>query len=257
LENLDRTKSEFISVASHELRTPITVMRGYNEMLLEDPNIKGNPFQAKLVGGIYSGLLRMQDVISSLLDIASIDSRSLELQHEQVSISGLIKLIVKGFADSLKERNLSLETENLSDLPPVDGDSEALRKVFYHIIVNAIKYTPDGGKITVSGVPVSPGQMGLVEGGVEVIICDTGVGISPENLDLIFNKFYQTGEVALHSTGKTKFKGSGPGLGLAIAKGIVDAHRGQIWAESTGADEVSCPGSIFHVVLPLHYKEQP
>lgn len=257
LENLDRTKSEFISVASHELRTPLTVMRGYNEMLLEDPNVKGNPFQSKLVTGIYSGLMRMHDIISSMLDIASIDSRSMELQHEQVSISGLIKLIVKGFADSLKERKLSLETENLAELPPVDGDSEALRKVFHQIINNAIKFTPDGGRITITGIPVSPGQMGLVEGGVEIVISDTGVGINSDELDLIFKKFYQTGEISLHSTGKTKFKGSGPGLGLAIAKGIVDAHRGLIWAESPGADEVNCPGSSFHVVLPLHYKEQP
>jgi signal transduction histidine kinase len=232
-------------------------MRGYNEMLLEDPNIKGNPFQSKLVSGIYSGIMRMHEIISSMLDIASIDSRSMELQLEEISISGLIKMIVKGVSDSLKERNLTLETENLSDLPSVDGDSEALRKVFYHIIVNAIKYTPDGGKITVTGVSVSPGQMGLIQGGVEVIICDTGIGISSENLDLIFKKFYQTGEISLHSSGKTKFKGSGPGLGLAIAKGIIEAHRGQIWAESPGADEESCPGSTFHVVLPLHYKEQP
>lgn len=257
LENLDRTKSEFISVASHELRTPLTVIRGYNEMMLEDPGVKGNPFQAKLVNGIHSGILRMQEIISSMLDIASIDSRSMELQHEEVSISNIIKLISKSLSTSIRERNLTFETENLSDLPAIDGDSEALRKVFYHIIVNAIKYTPDGGKITVTGVPVSAGQMGLLDGGIEVIISDTGIGISQENLDLIFKKFYQTGEVSLHSTGKTKFKGSGPGLGLAIAKGIVDAHRGQIWAESPGYDENCCPGSTFHVVLPLHYKNQP
>ena len=257
LENLDRTKSEFIGVASHELRTPLTVMRGYNEMLIEDPNIRGNPFQSKLVNGIYAGLMRMHEIINSMLDIASIDTRSMELQHEQVSISTLIKTISTDLSDSLKERNLTLETENLSDLPPIDGDSEALSKVFSHIIVNAIKFTPDGGKITVTGVAVSPGQMGLIQGGVEIIICDTGIGISQENLDLIFKKFYQTGEVSLHSSGKTKFKGSGPGLGLAIVKGIVEAHRGQVWAESPGFDEEACPGSTFHIVLPLHYKELP
>lgn len=226
-------------------------------MMLEDPNTKGNPFQSKLVNGIQSGIMRMHDIINSMLDIASIDSRSMELQQEEVSIGTLIKMVIKSFSDSLKDRNLSLETENLAELPVIDGDSEALRKVFYHIIINAIKYTPDGGKITVTGLPVSPGQMGLTQGGVEVIISDTGIGINPENLDLIFKKFYQTGELALHSTGKTKFKGSGPGLGLAIAKGIVDAHNGRVWAESSGVDEEKCPGSTFHVVLPLHYKEQP
>lgn len=257
LENLDRTKSEFISIASHELRTPLTVIRGYNEMLLDDPNIKGNPFQSKLVKGIYSGIMRMHEIISSMLDIASIDTRSMELQYEQVSISSLIKLVTKSLSDPIKERNLILETEYLPELPAIDGDTEALRKVFYHILTNAIKYTPDGGKITVTGVPVSEGQMGLIHGGVEIIISDTGIGISKENLDLVFKKFYQTGEVSLHSTGKTKFKGAGPGLGLAIAKGIIEAHRGQIWAESPGFDEEKCPGSIFHVVLPLHYNEEP
>jgi len=122
-------------------------------------------------------------------------------------------------------------------------------------VINAIKYTPDGGKINITGLTVSPGQMNLPDGGVEVIVADTGIGIAPEYLDLIFTKFYQTGELALHSTGRTKFKGAGPGLGLAIARGIVEAHRGKIWAESPGHDEDKCPGSQFHVVLPLRVKQ--
>jgi signal transduction histidine kinase len=257
LEGLDRTKSEFISVASHELRTPLTVMRGYNEMLLEDPKIKENPTQLKLVDGIYSGIIRLNEIVNSMLDIASIDTRTMELRVEPVSISHIIQSIQKSFANALKERNLGIDASNLSDLPPVDGDSEALRKVFNHIIINAIKYTPDGGKITITGVPVSAGQLGLVRGGIEIIISDTGIGISSENIELIFNKFYQTGNMELHSTGKTKFKGAGPGLGLAIAKGIVEAHRGLIWAESPGYNEEKLPGSTFHIVLPLHFKSQP
>lgn len=88
-----------------------------------------------------------------------------------------------------------------------------------------------------------------------MVVSDTGIGIDPRYQDLIFTKFYQTGEVALHSSGKTKFKGGGPGLGLAIARGIVQAHGGQIWVESPGYDEVKCPGSHFHVALPLHQPE--
>jgi hypothetical protein len=119
LENLDRTKSEFISVASHELRTPLTVMRGYNEMLIEDPNIRGNPFQSKLVNGIYDGLMRMHEIISSMLDIASIDTRSMELQHEQVSISTMIKTISTDLSDSPQKAKPDPGTEYLSDLPPL------------------------------------------------------------------------------------------------------------------------------------------
>lgn len=256
LENLDRTKSDFISVASHELRTPLTVMRGYNEMLLEDPAINGNPFHSKLIKGIYSGIMRLHEIVNSMLDMASIDTRSLELKVESVSLNSLIKMVCDGVGDSFRERDLQLEIENLRDLPQVDGDPEALKKVFYHLVINAIKYTPDGGKITITGVTVSPGQMNLADGGVEIIVADSGIGIHQDYLDLIFTKFYQTGELALHSTGKVKFKGAGPGLGLAIARGIVDAHRGKIWAESSGHDEEKCPGSQFHVVLPLHYREQ-
>ncbi len=255
LENLDRTKSDFISVASHELRTPLTVMRGYNEMLLEDPTISGNAFHSKLINGIYSGIMRLHEIVNSMLDIASIDTRSLELKVEPVSIHMLIHMVISGFKESIEERHLILEAEGLRDLPEIEGDPEALKKVFYHVVINAIKYTPDGGKINITGIAVSPGQMNLPNGGVEVIVADTGIGIAAEYLDLVFTKFYQTGELALHSSGRTKFKGAGPGLGLAIARGIVEAHRGKIWAESPGHDEDKCPGSQFHVVLPLHLKD--
>jgi len=117
-------------------------------------------------------------------------------------------------------------------------------------VMNAIKYTPDGGKVTISGYPVDQGDTRFPDGGVEVVVGDTGIGIDPRFKDLIFTKFYQTGELALHSSGKTKFKGGGPGLGLAIVRGIVQAHGGLVWAESPGYDEEKNPGSNFHVILP-------
>jgi signal transduction histidine kinase len=86
---------------------------------------------------------------------------------------------------------------------------------------------------------------------VEIVVSDTGIGIAPEELERIFEKFYRVGDVLLHSTGRTKFKGAGPGLGLTIARGIVEAHGGRIWAESPGYDEETCPGGEFHIVLPV------
>jgi signal transduction histidine kinase len=119
--------------------------------------------------------------------------------------------------------------------------------------MNAIKYTPDGGKIIVAGrtIEEKPGKPDL-----EVIIADSGIGIDPKYHDLVFEKFFQTGEVQFHSSGKTKFKGGGPGLGLAIAKGIVEAHGGRIWVESPGCDEQAFPGSTFYVRLPLSKVEK-
>jgi signal transduction histidine kinase len=149
--------------------------------------------------------------------------------------------VTKTFAP--RERQLTLTVEGLESLPAVYGDKDLIYKLFYHIIVNAIKFTPDGGKIKVCGEQL--------DAEVEITIHDTGIGINPENHELVFEKFYQTGEVLLHSSGKTKFRGGGPGLGLAIARGIVNAHRGRIWLESPGFNETTYPGTTVFVRLPI------
>ncbi|KAA3663801.1 MAG: ATP-binding protein [Chloroflexi bacterium] len=86
---------------------------------------------------------------------------------------------------------------------------------------------------------------------IEMIVSDSGIGIDREMHELVFDKFYQTGEVSLHSSSRTMFKGGGPGLGLAVCRGIVEAHKGKLWVESAGHDEETCPGSAFHMVLPI------
>lgn len=251
LQKTDQTKSDFISIASHELRTPLTIMRGYTEILLEEPALQENDYHLKLLQGIHLGIMRLNEIIETMLDMASIDARALSLNKIDVSLSYLIQSITKPLLPTLTKRRIALTLEGLSDLPVIRADQETLRKVFNHLILNALQNTPDDGKIFISGLHISPGQADLAEGGVEVIVSDTGVGIKREHLDLIFTKFYQTSNPQHHSTGKTKFKGSGPGLGLAIAKGIVEAHGGRIWAESSGYDEEKCPGSQFHVILPV------
>jgi signal transduction histidine kinase len=130
----------------------------------------------------------------------------------------------------------------LEVLPPLQADPRRIHQIFKHLIGNAIKYTPDGGEITVSGQS-EPGR-------VRITIKDTGVGIAPEDLEKVFEKFYRVGDSKLHSSGETKFMGAGPGLGLAIVKGLVEAHGGRIWAESPGFDMQNHPGSTFVVILP-------
>ena len=138
----------------------------------------------------------------------------------------------------------------MDQLPHIEADAGALYKVFYHLIGNAIKYTPDGGKVSISGrVLTLDGHP--PDSWVEIVISDTGIGIDLELQELIFIKFYQAGEIALHSSGETKFKGGGAGLGLPIARGIIQAHQGRLWVVSPGHDEATCPGSHFHVVLPV------
>jgi signal transduction histidine kinase len=257
LERIDRTKSDFISIASHELRTPLTVLGGYSQMLLDDPSFSENAYYQKIVSGIHDGTTRLHEIVDSMLEVAKIDTRALELKSEPVEISDVLEKVCRGFNKVLAERNLTLELEPLGDLPAVYGDVEALRKVFYHLIINAIKYTPDNGSITITGNALSEGEDVFPQGGVEIIVSDTGIGIDPRFKDLIFAKFYQTGELSLHSSGKTKFKGGGPGLGLAIVRGIVQGHGGKVWVESPGYDEESNPGSQFHVILPVAREHQP
>ncbi len=250
LERLDRTKSDFISVASHELRTPLTVISGYNQMLLDDPQVKKNDAYFQIVAGIQSGIARMEVIVGSILDMAKIDGRVLQLHPEPLILSLLIQSVRTSLLDVCVQRHLTLVLEGLEDLPVIEADAEAMRKAIYHLLVNALKYTPDGGTVTVSGRALPPDEDELPDGGVEIVISDTGIGIDPSVQELIFSKFYQTGEVLVHSSGTTTFKGGGPGLGLAITRGIVEAHGGKIWAESPGYDEQTCPGSHFHIVLP-------
>jgi signal transduction histidine kinase len=246
LEQMDRTKISFIDVAAHELRTPLTLVKGYTQMLAS----KGasDASLAPLAQGILNGTNRMLEVVSSMLDVSRIDSQTLKVIPELLEIGSIITLVSQEFHKAVEERQLNYRVEDLSNLPAIQADPDLLHKLFYHLIVNAIKYTPDGGSIQISGrevqKPGSPAE-------VEIVVQDSGIGIDRQHHELVFEKFYQTGEVLFHSSGKTKYKGGGPGLGLAIARGIVQAHGGKIWVESPGHDEINFPGSRFYVRLPL------
>ena len=247
LEQMDRAKASFINISAHELRTPLTLIQGYTYMLeqkaAQDPELK------PLTQGLMDGFNRMDEVVNSMLDISRIDSQELTLSKADKKISLIIAKAQKPFKEALQERRIKLIVEGLDNIPPVYVDSALLQKVFYHLIMNAIKYTPNGGSIKVSGHVINNNSSAPE---VEIAVQDTGIGIDPQDHELVFEKFYQTGEVLLHSSGKTKFKGGGPGLGLAIARGIVEAHGGCIWLESPGHNEKTYPGTTFYVRLPMN-----
>ena len=246
LEQMDRTKMRFIHVAAHELRTPLTLVQGYAQMM--QIKSQGNEDFTKYSGGIREGSGRMVEIIDNMLDVSRIDTNQLEILRAEMEIQPLIEKVKDFFQAALQERSISLATTGLSNLPVICADKDHLYKVFYHVIGNAIKYTPDGGRITVGGRMIDKAH----QPEIEIAIRDSGIGIDPENQELVFEKFYQTGEVLLHSSGKTKFKGGGPGLGLAIARGIVNAHQGHIWLESPGHNETTNPGTTVFVRLPIH-----
>jgi signal transduction histidine kinase len=217
-------------------------------MLMEDESLP--PPVHAMLKSISKGTRRLHEIMDSMFDIAQIDTRTLQLHLTPVDTANLIKEVSSSLEKSFQERKQTL-TISIPSLPMAKADPNLLKKLFQHLLTNAIKFTPNNGKITVAARELPTRSAELPNGGVEIVISDTGVGVDPASQDIIFSKFYQPGELSKHSTSKTRFKGSGAGLGLALSKGIVEAHGGRIWVESKGYDEVNFPGSKFHVVLPL------
>ncbi|MBL0346871.1 substrate-binding domain-containing protein [Candidatus Villigracilis affinis] len=245
----DKNKSAFIQVAAHELRTPLTVIKGYLGMLSVDPVVQANNVLSQAIEGVSQGTNRLHQVVSSMLDVARLDNQITNPHVEPVSLNLLLRLIHKDYLKDLETRQLKFELdEAIKEIPPLLADPELLKKALDHVIVNAIKFTPDGGSITVSASVVEDARLGKQ---AEIRIKDTGIGIDAEHHKIIFEKLFQLGTVELHSSSRTNYKGGGAGLGLAIAAGIVKALQGNIWVESNGHDETNFPGSTFVIRLPL------
>ncbi len=251
LARLDQAKSDFIDIASHELRTPLTQVRGYNDILAEmmSESDMRPEMGINLTQNVRKATLKLEEIVDTMFDVSRLDSQTLELEKYSTTIASIIRQSADAWSDALAIRKQTLHVEDLAGLPEVRADSKRMKQVFSNLIQNAIKYTPDGGKIVVSGQLLG-GNNGS-DRAVEVVVADTGIGIAPDDLDRVFEKFFRAGDALRHSTGDIKFKGGGPGLGLTIAKGIVEAHGGRIWVESPGFDEEKCPGSCFHVIMPL------
>jgi signal transduction histidine kinase len=253
LGQLDKAKTDFIEIASHELRTPLTQVRGYSDILAD--MVQQGGFVAAHMNQISQGItrasVRLEQIISAMLDVSRIDAQALDIRTAAISVAAAVKMAVDGYKDAIRERKMNVQLVDLDTLPPVQGDLQRLCQAFGNLFGNAIKFTPDGGSIVISGRTLVDDSDGHPQQFVEVLFADTGIGIDIADQGLIFEKFYRVGAVELHSTGSTKFKGAGPGLGLPIAKGVIQAHGGKVWVESPGHDEARMPGSTFHVVLPV------
>jgi signal transduction histidine kinase len=249
LSLLDRTKSDFISVAAHELKTPLTLIEGYSSMLkdLVEPFPKKEEISI-LLGGIKKGIDRLGEMIKDMIDVSLIDNNMLSLKFQPTWLNQLLTGLEFEFKNILEERNIKLDIKSFSGSKEMMfADTERIQQALVNVLSNAIKYTPNGGKIIVDGR--------ILPGFVEVLVKDNGIGIAEEDQIRIFEKFSALGEVSLHSSSKLNYKGGGPGLGLPIAKGILEAHGGSIWVESEGYNEETLPGSTFHLLIPL--REQP
>jgi len=257
----DELKSKFISIAAHELKTPLTVIQGYLTMMLDTRGHMHAELGETLrlpIEGIAKGLERFNAIVNEMLDITRIEGGTLELHRHLMLVKDAITTAVYKLESAARERGLTIKLSPMTGLSLIRADAGRLQQVFFNLLSNAIKYTPDGGEINIftkmtQGVEVTHSNRPASASGkfIEIVFEDTGIGIDLEEQERIFSNFYEVRDVDLHSTSKTRFMGGGLGLGLAIARGIVEAHGGFLWAESEGRDEERRPGSRFHVLLPV------
>ncbi|MBI5670339.1 MAG: GAF domain-containing sensor histidine kinase [Chloroflexi bacterium] len=252
MEKLDSVKTEFVTIASHELRTPLAQIRGYTDIMdqLNSAGMLNQDQIGSMVGNLRKASERMEELITAMLDVSQLDVNAMDLRFSQTTPEAIIRMAIEPLTDAIKQRKLTLSARGLRGLPTIEADMQRLVQAFRNIVVNAIKFTPDGGRIEINA-SLQPAEKPGEKDHILIAITDTGVGIARENLELIFQKFYRAYDPGLHSTGTYKFMGAGPGLGLTIAKGVIEGHGGKIWAESPGHNMESCPGSTFFVELPL------
>ena len=250
LVGMDESKADFLSIASHELRTPLTQIHGYSQMLLDltEDELRDPTYMKTLIEGVVKGSERMKGLVDLMFDVTEVDVGEMRLFKGQVYLEDVVDQASQPFFQALDERRIAFGKSGIKELPIVHADGTRLVQALENLIGNAIKYTPDGGTITVEGRTVTQDDLGSA---VEIVVSDTGIGIDPENHEKVFEKFFRVDDTLHHSTGQTKFKGAGPGLGLTLVKGIAEAHDGRVWVDSLGYDEVNCPGSKFFFVLPI------
>ena len=216
LKEVDQLKTEFVSMVSHELRTPLTAIKTSAEFLKED-NCDSS-VRSEMLDLIIRNIDRQTRMVSDLLDISRIESDKIRFNPEITNLREIVNLSVKNVDSLSKEKDISIDVNLPKYLPPIKTDKDKLIQVFVNLLNNAIKFTPQGGNIDISSVEF--------DDFLEIRIKDTGIGIAPDHLDKIFDKFYQ-----IDSTSTRKAGGSG--LGLAITKGIIEGQGGTIRVEST------------------------
>jgi signal transduction histidine kinase len=242
-QRLDKQKTDFVAVVAHELKTPLTLLDAYANMLKMNRSVQESEQLMTMVKGINGGTSRLRDLIEDMIDMTMLDMEVLEFDPHPLRVGQLLNLLREEMQKAAQDRKLSWEVDQSgADDFQVSADPERLFQALSKVVENAIKYTPDGGRIHLS-----------VKGDaqfVTIAIKDSGIGLDERDQQVIFEKFFSLGQVGLHSTSKTKFKGGGAGLGLAIARGIILAHHGKIWVESAGHDEEALHGSCFYIQLP-------
>jgi len=238
LQEVDRMKSNFIAIASHELRTPVTALQGFHYLLREPGFGSLTEEQRSLLDDIDGCMDALTRVVQQVTDMSLLDMKDLSLAPAATDVRALVTDAVEGATGMQRTpRRLRVTIDVGPDVPNVVVDRERLAQALQNLVANALRFTPDGGEVTVAAA--------LRPETFEIAVRDTGIGIAPNEFDRVFERIYECGSVYHHSSGTVEYGSSGLGLGLPIAKGIVEAHGGTIGLESTLGR-----GSVFTIRLP-------
>ncbi|MBI4573181.1 MAG: MEDS domain-containing protein [candidate division NC10 bacterium] len=235
IEAASRHKSEFLANMSHELRTPLNSILGFSQFLLEQTKDVLSEKQTRYLTHIHTSGQHLLQLINDILDLSRVEAGRIPLQLEPLPIAQTLEAILVIARGLTNKKAQEIQTDIELDLPPLRADPVRFKQICFNLLSNAVKFTPERGRITI-GARRAPGEATLLE----FRVTDTGVGIKPEDLPRLFQKFVQLG------TSQAQ-RQEGTGLGLALTKRLVELHGGRIWAASEGEGE----GSTFTILLPF------
>ncbi|MCL4425071.1 MAG: cell wall metabolism sensor histidine kinase WalK [Firmicutes bacterium] len=228
-QRLEGMRREFVANVSHELRSPLQLLEGYTEAILDDVP-KNEAARREYLEVILDETLRLKRLVNDLLDITQIDEGKMVLAVKPLSLADLAQRLERKLCPLAQEKGVSLQVDVPGTLPPIYGDEDRLEQVVFNLLDNALRHTPSGGQVTLAARSGNAGQ-------IKLTVQDTGEGIPAGDLPYIWDRFYKVDKAR---TGR-----QGTGLGLAIVRRIVEAHRGQVFVES-----VLGKGSLFTILLP-------
>lgn len=234
---IDKMKSDFISNVSHELRTPVTVLRSYVDTLAHYSDEFDEETRKEFMVTIDDHVTRLNTMVNSILDFSRLEKEEIELDLELDDIVPIIELTVKSIEKLAEDKNITLSTAFESNLPRVFINNESIEKVMRNLISNAIKYTPENGRVQIKAV------FNIADKRLEVSVSDTGIGIDKEDIPKLFNRFYRV-ENKVHTQ-------VGTGIGLEIVKKAIEKHNGTVFVDS----ELNV-GSTFGFTLPVYEDEK-
>ena len=248
LEKLEKLKSEFISIVSHELRTPLTSIKNSLEMMLSGRMGEVTTVQDNFLNLAKRNVDRLAGIINDLLDLSKIEAGKMEYRFEPLNILEPVKFVISTFENLAEKKNIHLSLNSTKDELNIYGDSNKIEQILTNLVSNAIKFTPNNGKVTVNIEEISADfidktkfyqEINSTHDYVKITVEDTGIGIKTEDIPKVFDKFQQIESSLSREVG-------GTGLGLPIAMQLIEAHRGKIWLESEFEK-----GSKFSFVIPL------